>query len=374
MKKILITFGTRPEAIKMAPLINEFKRHRNKYEVKICVTGQHRELLDQVLDFFEIVPDYDLKLMKSKQDLSQLTASVIEGMKVVFDSFKADFLFVHGDTTTSTFAALAGFYAGVKVCHVEAGLRTYNLKFPFPEEGNRQLTSRLAYLHFTPTIVATSNLIKEGIDPKHICLTGNTIIDALLFASKKTEKIKYLQIEKLKSLINTNRPIVLVTCHRRENFGQNFEHICSALKHIANTNNVQLIYPVHLNPNIHDTAYQMIGNVDNITLVEPLDYPTFVWLMKTASFIITDSGGIQEEGTALGKSILLMRTCTERPELVDSGLVKLVDADSNLIISEATSLLKSEHRPQPVGIQSGPYGKGDSAKQILEVLDKYVLY
>jgi UDP-N-acetylglucosamine 2-epimerase (non-hydrolysing) len=373
VKKILIAFGTRPEAIKMAPLINEFKRHKNKYDVRICVTGQHRELLDQVLEFFEIVPDYDLKLMKSKQDLSQLSAAVIEGMKIVLDSFKPDFLFVHGDTTTSTFAALAGFYAGVKVCHVEAGLRTYNLNFPFPEEGNRQLTSRLTYLHFTPTSVASANLLKEGIEPRHICLTGNTIIDALLFASKKIEKIKYPQIETLKRLINTNRPVVLVTCHRRENFGQHFEHICSALKHIAETNDVQLIYPVHLNPNIHDTAYQIIGNVKNITLVEPLDYPTFVWLMKIANFIITDSGGIQEEGTALGKSILLMRTCTERPELVDSGLVKLVGSDPKAIINEATALLANPHMPQPVAIQSGPYGKGDSAKQILAVLDEHIL-
>jgi UDP-N-acetylglucosamine 2-epimerase (non-hydrolysing) len=372
VKKILIAFGTRPEAIKMAPLINEFKRHKNKYEVKICVTGQHRELLDQVLDFFEIVPDYDLKLMKSKQDLSQLTAAVIEGMKVVLDSFKADFLFVHGDTTTSTFAALAGFYAGVKICHVEAGLRTHNINFPFPEEANRQLTSRLTYLHFTPTAVASANLLKEGIEPKRIYLTGNTIIDALLFASKKIEKIKYSQIEIVKSLINADRPVVLVTCHRRENFGQNFEHICSALKHIAETNDVQLIYPVHLNPNIRDTAYQMIGNVKNITLVEPLDYPTFVWLMKTANFIITDSGGIQEEGTTLGKSILLMRACTERPELVDTGLVKLVGSDPKRIIGEATALLKSQNRLQSPAIQSSPYGNGDAAKQILAVLNQHI--
>lgn len=373
MKKILIVFGTRPEAIKMAPLINEFKLHKDKYEVKICVTGQHRELLDQVLDFFEVVPDYDLKLMKSKQDLSQLTAAVIEGMKVIFDAFHADFLFVHGDTTTSTFAALAGYYAGVKVCHVEAGLRTYNLDFPFPEEGNRQLTSRLAYLHFTPTVVASSNLLKEGIEPKHISLTGNTIIDALLFASKKIKKNNYPQIEALKSTINSDKPLILVTCHRRENFGQNFENICSALKHIAETNDVQLIYPVHLNPSIHDVAYQVIGDVKNITLIEPLDYPTFVWLMKTVNFIITDSGGIQEEGTALGKSIILMRDCTERPELVASGLVKLVGSNPKRIIDEATTLLKNQNSLQSDAIQSSPYGKGDSAKQILTVLNEHML-
>lgn len=373
MKKILIVFGTRPEAIKMAPLINEFKHHKNKYEVKICVTGQHRELLDQVLDFFEIVPDYDLKLMKSKQDLNQLSAAVVEGMKAVLESYPADFLFVHGDTTTSTFAALAGFYAGVKVCHVEAGLRTYNLNFPFPEEANRQLTSRLTYLHFTPTAVASANLLKEGIDPAHICLTGNTIIDALLFASKKIEKISYPQIEELKKFIQPNKPIVLITCHRRENFGENFEQICSALKQIAETNDVQLIYPVHLNPNIHDIVYQIIGKVKNITLVEPLDYPTFVWLMKIASFIITDSGGIQEEGSALGKPILLMRTCTERPELISSGLVKLVGANSTVIINEATALLTNHHTQQTVSIKSSPYGKGDAAKQIVEMLESHTL-
>jgi UDP-N-acetylglucosamine 2-epimerase (non-hydrolysing) len=371
VKKILIVFGTRPEAIKMAPLINEFKLHKDKYEVKVCVTGQHRELLDQVLGFFEIVPDYDLRLMKDKQELDKLTTDVIVGMRTVLDDFSADFLFVHGDTTTSTFAALAGFYHGVKICHVEAGLRTHNIYSPFPEEVNRQITARLAFIHFTPSAIATTNLLNEGIPANQIFLTGNTIIDALMFVNEKIEKIKHVQIEKLKILIDLSKPVILVTCHRRENFGYGFDQICSALKQIAETNDVQIVYPVHLNPNIHETVHEMIGNVKNIKLVEPLDYPTFVWLMKIASFIITDSGGVQEEGTALGKSILLMREYTERPELVSSGMVKLVATDQKIIIEEANKLLTNKPILSNHLIYANTYGKGDAAQQILAIMENH---
>lgn len=371
MKKILITFGTRPEAIKMAPLITEFKNHPDKFEVKICVTGQHQALLNQVLDFFEIVPDYDLKLMKDRQGLGELSAAVLTNMKAVLADFKPDYLFVHGDTTSSTFAAIAGFYEGVKICHVEAGLRTHHLDMPFPEEANRQITARLAFLHFAPTALAKTNLINEGINPDQIHVTGNTIIDALLYASEKIRQIKHNPIEELKKMVDSEKPIILVTCHRRENFGASFNQICAALKHIAETHDVQLIYPLHLNPNIRDSVKQMLDEVKNIMLIEPLDYPSFIWLMKVSTFIITDSGGVQEEGSALGKFILLMRSYTERPEVVDLQQVKLVHSDVTMIIKETERILAEKNNLMPKAIEDGPYGKGDSAKQIVKLMENY---
>lgn len=371
MKKILITFGTRPEAIKMAPLIKEFKNHQDKFEVRICITGQHQTLLDQVLDFFEIVPDYDLKLMKDRQGLGELSAAILTNMKAVLDDFKADYLFVHGDTTSSTFAAIAGFYEGVKICHVEAGLRTHRLDVPFPEEANRQLTARLAFIHFAPTALAKTNLINEGINPDQIFITGNTIIDALLYASEKILHIKHDPIEELKKLIDVEKPTILVTCHRRENFGANFNQICTALKHIAATHDVQIIYPLHLNPNIRDSVNQMLGQVKNIKLIEPLDYPSFIWLMKVSTFIITDSGGVQEEGSALGKFILLMRSYTERPEVVDLQQVKLVHSDVIMITRETERILAEKNNIMPKAIDEGPYGKGDAAKQIVKLMENY---
>jgi len=368
MKKILITFGTRPEAIKMAPLINELKNHKDTFDVRIGVTGQHHTLLEQVLDFFEIVPHYNLKLMKDRQDLSELSASILVEMKKVLADFKPDYLFVHGDTTSSTFAAIAGFYAGVKICHVEAGLRTHQLNVPFPEEANRQLTARLAWLHFAPTVLAKNNLISEGINPSQIFVTGNTIIDALLYANEKIKQLKHEPIQQLKTLINANKPTILVTCHRRENFGEGFEQICKALKHIVLNNDVQVVYPLHLNPNIRDSVMEMLGDINNIMLTEPLDYPSFIWLMNTASFIITDSGGVQEEGTALGKFILLMRAYTERPEVVDLGQVKLVDSNFNMIVAAAEKALSKGDDLKPNSIDEGPYGKGNAAKLIVQLM------
>ena len=368
MKKILLVFGTRPEAIKMAPLVNEFSKHKDKFITKVCVTAQHREMLDQVLDFFEINPDYDLNLMKPGQNLYHLTADVLTEMKNVFEDFEPDFVFVHGDTTTSTATALAAFYAQIKVCHIEAGLRTYDKWSPFPEEMNRQLTGKIADYHFAPTLSSRDNLIKDGVSDNHIIVTGNTVIDALLFAEKKVDNIFDEQIEFLKSIVDKSKKIVLVTGHRRENFGDGFINICNALKELAINNEVQIIFPVHLNPNVKEPVYSILGNSESIKLIDPLAYPAFVWLMKQSYLIITDSGGIQEEAPSLGKPVLVMRDTTERPEAVDAGTVKLVGTDAVIIEKSVSELLEDTALYNQMAEAHNPYGDGTSCQQIIEFL------
>ncbi|MDR2408034.1 MAG: UDP-N-acetylglucosamine 2-epimerase (non-hydrolyzing), partial [Bacteroidales bacterium] len=319
-KKIIFIFGTRPEAIKMAPLIKVFLQHSNSFEIKVCVTAQHREMLDQVLSFFEITPDYDLNLMRPGQNLFQLTADVIIGLKPILEEFVPDIVFVHGDTTTSFLAALAAFYAGTKVAHVEAGLRTYNKQAPFPEEMNRQITSRITDYHFAPTETAKQNLLSEGISENNIVVTGNTVIDALLWAQEKLKNYSDDEIRKLENIVDTTKKLILVTGHRRENFGEGFLNICQAIKQVAGTyNDVQIIYPVHLNPNVQKPVYELLSNLSNVKLIPPLAYPAFVWLMNKSYLILTDSGGVQEEAPSLGKPVLVMRETTERPEAVQAG-------------------------------------------------------
>jgi UDP-N-acetylglucosamine 2-epimerase (non-hydrolysing) len=370
MKKILIVFGTRPEAIKMAPLVKVFLKHPDKFDTKVCVTAQHREMLDQVLDFFEIKPDYDLNLMKPGQNLFTLTADVIVSMKPIFDDFKPDFVFVHGDTTTSTAAALSSFYAGIKVCHVEAGLRTNNKLSPFPEEMNRQLTGRLADLHFAPTEQAKLNLLSEGISPKTIFVTGNTVIDALLYAKDKVEAVEDDQIESLKTIIDKSKDLVLVTGHRRENFGDGFLNICKALKQLALQENVQIVYPVHLNPNVQKPVNEILNKTEGVHLINPLAYPAFVWLMKQSKIIITDSGGVQEEAPSLGKPVLVMRDTTERPEAIEAGTVILVGTDTSEIVKHATSLLNNNQLYEKMSKAHNPYGDGLASRIIIDCLLK----
>lgn len=368
MKKILIVFGTRPEAIKMAPVVKAFKKAKDAFETKVCVTAQHREMLDQVLAFFDIVPDYDLNLMKPNQNLFSLTGDILNGLKPVLDEFKPDVVLVHGDTTTSTSAALAAFYAGAKVGHVEAGLRTHNKLAPFPEELNRQLTGRIADYHFAPTEKSRQNLLNELVDPATITVTGNTVIDALL---ESVERVKNAQnnstIENLKTLVGDD-DVVLVTGHRRENFGEGFLNICGALKKIASNFKGQVIYPVHLNPNVQKPVKELLGDIDNVKLIDPLPYEAFVWMMNRSKLIITDSGGVQEEAPSLGKPVLVMRDTTERPEAVDAGTVVLVGTDKQKIVDEALDLLSNEERYATMSALHNPYGDGKAAQRIVDFL------
>lgn len=370
MKKILIVFGTRPEAIKMAPLVKCLKKFPD-FDVSVCVTGQHREMLDQVLEFFQIKPDFDLNIMKPGQDLYSITSDVIIKLKEVLDRIKPDFLLVHGDTTTSTAAALAGFYAGTKIVHVEAGLRTFNKCSPFPEEMNRQITSRLSDLHFAPTQTAKNNLIVENIQPKNIFVTGNTVIDALLYAKDRIAGIVDPEIESLKTIVDNRKQIILVTGHRRENFGGGFLNICKALKELSCDNSLQIIYPVHLNPNVQGPVYEMLGNRRNISLVKPLNYPAFVWLLDQCNIVLTDSGGIQEEAPSLGKPVLVMRATTERPEAVEAGTVILVGTDSETIVSEVKKLLNDQDLYLNMSKRYNPYGDGNASEYIANILLSY---
>lgn len=368
MKKNLIIFGTRPEAIKMAPLVKEFKQQKF-FETRVCVTAQHREMLDQVLDFFEITPDYDLNLMKPNQNLYTLTSDIILGLKSILEEFKPDYVYVHGDTTTSMAASIASFYAGAKVCHVEAGLRTYNKHSPFPEEINRQVTGRIADYHFAPTLKSKNNLLQENVNPDTIVVTGNTVIDALLESTIKVKNIVNIEIENLKSIIDTTKKIILVTGHRRENHGNGFINICEALKEVAiNNNDVQIIYPVHLNPNVKGPVYDILAEIENIKLIDPLAYPAFVWLMNQSYLIITDSGGVQEEAPSLGKPVLVMRNNTERPEAVDAGTVILVGTDKAMIVKECNDLLVNKIRYQNMSALHNPYGDGKACKRIVEYI------
>lgn len=373
MIKVLIVFGTRPEAIKMAPLVKEFEKFPANFETKVCVTAQHREMLDQVLEFFEILPDFDLNLMKPNQTLDSITASILLEMKTILEIYKPDYVFVHGDTTTSMSVALSAFYNGCKVAHVEAGLRTYDKHSPFPEEINRQITARLADLHFAPTVKASENLISEGVDVNGVFVTGNTVIDALVESVKKVNSHSYsnTEIDHLKSFIDPHKKIVLVTGHRRENFGEGFIRICEAIKEIAErADKVQIIYPVHLNPNVQTPVIQVLGNIPNIHLTSPLSYPSFVWLLGRANIIVTDSGGIQEEAPSLGKPVLVMRETTERPEAVDSGTVVMVGTDKAKIVTEALSLLQDDDRYLEMSRLNNPYGDGLASKRIVNYLRK----
>lgn len=368
-KKCLLIFGTRPEAIKMAPLVKGLKNHPSEFDVKVCVTAQHRQMLDQVLDFFQIIPDYDLNLMRPGQNLYQLTADVITGLKPVLEDFKPDYIFAHGDTTTSMASSLAGFYAGAKVCHVEAGLRTYNKYAPYPEEMNRQITGRLTDIHFSPTERAKNNLKSEGII-QNVHITGNTVIDALLYATERLDSYSDKEIQKLEEIIDLNKRIILVTGHRRENFGEGFINMCHAILEIAEEDNVQIIYPVHLNPNVADPVNAILGNHPNIKLIAPLAYPAFVWLMEKSYLILTDSGGVQEEAPSLGKPVLVMRETTERPEAVEAGTVLLVGTDKEKIIEKSKALLNDPSFYDKMKKTLNPYGDGQAVDRIINILKK----
>lgn len=367
-KKNLIIFGTRPEAIKMAPLVNQFLGD-SRFETKVCVTGQHREMLDQVLDFFGILPDFDLSLMKPNQNLYNLTAEVISGLKPILESYRPDFVYVHGDTTTTMASSIAGFYSGAKVCHVEAGLRTNNLLSPFPEEMNRQVAGRVASYHFAPTLQSRDNLVLENISSDAILVTGNTVIDALLESTNRVESLDNDDVKSLKNSINFNNRILLVTGHRRENHGQGFNNICKALKEIAVKNpDLEIIYPVHLNPNVLGPVTELLGNIKNVHLIKPLSYPSFVWLMNQSYLIITDSGGVQEEAPSLGKPVLVMRDTTERPEAVEAGTVILVGTDVNKIIEETQKLLDNSEKYKSMSSLHNPYGDGRACERIIEFI------
>jgi UDP-N-acetylglucosamine 2-epimerase (non-hydrolysing) len=369
LRKILFVFGTRPEAIKMAPVIKEFNNYKNKFEVKVCVSGQHREMLDQVLDFFEIIPDYDLNLMTSGQSLSKLTSSVIEGLDPILKSFKPSYVMVHGDTTTSMAGALASFYNQCKVCHVEAGLRTNDKLSPFPEELNRQLTGRITDYHFAPTETSKNNLIKENISPENIFITGNTVVDALLYGLKKIKLTENASIKRLKNVVKENKRIILVTGHRRENQGKGIIELCRALKRIASDNeDVQIIIPVHLNPKIKTVFFEQLCDVESISLIRPLDYPSFIWLMNKSYIILTDSGGIQEEAPSLNKPVLVARDTTERPEALEAGAITLVGTEFNRIVSQTNKLLNDQLYYNSKCISRNPYGDGQASARIIKAL------
>lgn len=364
-------FGTRPEAIKMAPLVNCFLNEHNVFDTKVCVTAQHREMLDQVLDFFDIVADYDLNLMKPNQNLYSLTSSILLNLKNVLEDFSPDYVFVHGDTTTTMAGSLASFYNNSKVCHVEAGLRTFNKLSPFPEEINRQITGRISDFHFAPTSVSKNNLISENVDPEKIIITGNTVIDSLMNSVKKVKENPSKFIKSISKKI-LDRELILVTGHRRENHGQGFINICEALKEIAHKKpNILIIYPVHLNPKVQIPVKKILSNIENILLIEPLDYPDFVWMMNRSKIIITDSGGVQEEAPSLGKPVLVMRDTTERPEAVDAGTVILVGTDKNLIVKESIDLLDNKDRFDKMSKLHNPYGDGNASKKIVSFLKNH---
>ncbi len=369
--KILTVFGTRPEAIKMAMLVKKLNQSPG-IEHRLCVTAQHREMLDQVLSFFEITPDYDLNIMKQGQDLTDITCAVLKGLRDLFKKDKPDLIFVQGDTTTSMAASLAAFYAGIKIGHIEAGLRTGNLQAPFPEEGNRLLVSRLTDFHFAPTIRNKKNLEAEGISSDKIVVTGNTVIDALLHAKDRvTSFTENVNDPAIRQIFNTGRKIILVTCHRRENFGNGFVNICKALKHIAvKYPSIDVVYPVHLNPNVQIPVGEILDGIKNIHLIKPLSYPDFVYAMKQSYFIVTDSGGVQEEAPSLGKPVLVMRETTERPEALEAGTVRLVGANQDKIIEGIENLLINQDIYLSMSKAHNPYGDGFAVSRIVNFLNK----
>lgn len=372
MKKILIVFGTRPEAIKLCPLVLELRKHADRFNTVVCVTAQHREMLDQVLNIFNITPDYDLDLMQKDQTLFDVTSNCLVKIGKVIEKEKPDILIVQGDTTTTFSAALAAYYSKVKVGHVEAGLRTYNKYSPFPEEVNRRLSTVVSDLHFAPTQTNKNNLVLENIPENNIIVTGNTVIDALFWVIGKINKENksYKEFQD----IDFNKKIILVTGHRRENFGKGFENICTAIKKIAqNHSDVEIVYPVHLNPNVRKPVNQILAGVSNIKLIEPLEYEPFVYLMNKSYFIISDSGGIQEEAPSIGKPVLVTRDTTERPEAVDVGAVKLVGTEIEEICAAAEMLLNDPVSYNRMASIQNPYGKGHSCQIIIESLNKYLV-
>lgn len=383
MIKVMLVFGTRPEAIKMCPLVKEFQKHNDGFETIVCVTGQHREMLDQVLNIFEVKPDYDLNIMKQGQDLYDVTARVLTGMRDVFKECKPDVVLVHGDTTTSTAAALAAFYQQIPVGHVEAGLRTHNIYSPWPEEMNRQITGRIATYNFSPTPLAESNLKAEKAQG-NIYVTGNTVIDALHMVVNKLKNDETLakkQEEILKQAgydvnrLADDKKLVLITGHRRENFGEGFIHMVTAIKDLKNKYpDVDFVYPMHLNPNVRKPIHEVFGedltNLGNMFFIEPLQYLEFVYLMEKATIVLTDSGGIQEEAPGLGKPVLVMRDTTERPEALASGTVHLVGTDYQKIIDEVSTLLDDEQAYEKMSKAVNPYGDGKACERIVEILKK----
>ena len=370
MKKILFVFGTRPEAIKMAPVIKAFKDEKI-FDTKVCVTGQHRQMLDQVLDIFDIKPDYDLNIMELGQDLFDITANVLSGMKNVLSEYSPDLVLVHGDTSTTSATAIAAFYQKIKVGHIEAGLRTGNIYSPWPEEVNRQISGVIANYHFAPTSTSMENLLKENKNKENILVTGNTVIDALFLVLDKIEKDAKLKNTILKSIsdqykFNSDKKIILVTGHRRENFGEGFTNICKALKKIADDNHdVDIVYPVHLNPNVQKPVKNILSNSKNIYLINPLSYENFIYLMSKSYFIITDSGGVQEEAPSLGKPVLVLRNTTERPEALEAGTVKLVGTNFEAIVNESQKFLDDEKEYKKMSKAHNPYGDGSASKRIV---------
>lgn len=390
MKKVMLVFGTRPEAIKMAPLVKEFQKHPETFETIVCVTGQHRQMLDQVLQLFEITPDYDLNIMKQGQDLYDVTARVLTGMRDVLKEAQPDVVLVHGDTTTSTAAALAAFYQQIPVGHVEAGLRTHNIYSPWPEEMNRQITGRIATYNFSPTPLSKSNLLCEAISEDTITVTGNTVIDALYWVVNKIKEDKALS-EELKNMLakagydvtrlEGGKKLVLITGHRRENFGDGFINMCSAIRDLTQKYpDVDFVYPMHLNPNVRKPIQEVFNGLDtlstgdgwgeagNMFFIEPLEYLSFVYLMEKSNIVLTDSGGIQEEAPGLGKPVLVMRDTTERPEALEAGTVKLVGTDYNKIVSEVSLLLDNQAHYDAMSKAVNPYGDGLACGRIVEKL------
>lgn len=370
--KVLTVFGTRPEAIKMAPLVHALAQD-DSFDARVCVTAQHREMLDQVLRLFEITPDYDLNIMRAGQGLSEITSRILDGLKAVLEEFKPDVVLVHGDTTTTLAASLAAFYQRIPVGHVEAGLRTGDLYSPWPEEANRKLTGTLASYHFAPTDNARQNLLREWVADQRIFVTGNTVIDALFWVKNRVLKDDALRLALASRypFLDSSKKMILVTGHRRESFGGGFERICSALAEIARTHpEVQVVYPVHLNPNVSEPVQRILHDIDNVMLIEPQDYLPFVYLMDNAYLILTDSGGIQEEAPSLGKPVLVMRDTTERPEAVAAGTVQLVGTDVRLIVEWVSRLLNDENEYNKMSRAHNPYGDGFASQRILDALKK----
>ena len=380
MKNMMLVFGTRPEAIKMSPLVKEFQKYPEKFETIVCVTGQHREMLDQVLRIFDIQPDYDLNIMKQGQDLYDVTARVLTGMREVLKETQPDIVLVHGDTTTSTAAALAAFYQQIPVGHIEAGLRTHNIYSPWPEEVNRQITGRIATYHFAPTSLSKDNLLQEGISGEQIIVTGNTVIDALYMVVEKIKNDGILSCELEKVLkasgydisrLSDGRKLVLITGHRRENFGDGFISMCKAIKSLSEKYpEVDFVYPMHLNPNVRKPIHEVFGESQraNLFFIEPLEYLSFVYLMEKSAIVLTDSGGIQEEAPGLGKPVLVMRDTTERPEALEAGTVKLVGTDYDKIVNEVSGLLDSQEYYEKMSKAINPYGDGKACSRIVKAL------
>ena len=382
MKSIMLVFGTRPEAIKMAPLVKEFQKYPDKFQTIVCVTGQHREMLDQVLHIFEITPDYDLNIMKQGQDLYDVTSRVLLGMRDVLKEVQPDIVLVHGDTTTSTAAALAAFYQQIPVGHVEAGLRTHNIYSPWPEEMNRQITGRIATYHFAPTPLSKQNLLMENVKEEQITVTGNTVIDALYMVVDKIKRDKALDAELEKVLkqagydfnrLADGKKLVLITGHRRENFGDGFISMCKAIQTLTKKYpDVDFVYPMHLNPNVRKPIHEVFGNdlssLGNMFFIEPLEYLSFVYLMEKSNIVLTDSGGIQEEAPGLGKPVLVMRDTTERPEALEAGTVRLVGTDFDKIVNEVSALLEDREYYERMSKAVNPYGDGKACERIIEYL------